>query len=132
MAAKKTQTSDQGPDNSHVNRVAPYPFKIEVLASETALPIVANIMKITDQGFLMRLTAPHHFIVGQAHLVRFSLPVDRGFVNTSVRVVKTYDSVQAINAKEFAKVFTIEMHFTALSKENREQILKFIKAIGQK
>jgi len=132
MAAKKNQTSDQAPDNSHVKKVAPYPFKIEVLASETASPIVANMMKITDQGFLMRLMDAHHFVVGQMHQVRFALPVDCGFVNTPVRVVKTYDAVQPLSAKEFAKIFTIEMHFTALSKENRDQILKFIRAIGQK
>jgi hypothetical protein len=132
MTDKKTPNQTDPSAPAQVVKVKPYPFDIEVIKGEGIPPVKGKVLKLTDVGFLMRTVVEHHFKVHDNHQVRFELPVVHHSFNEKVKVIKTYDSAEAKGPKEIVKLFTIEMHFLELSKRKREEILKFIKAIGQK
>lgn len=134
MAVKKSPPHESG---APVKKVQPYPFEIEIAKGEGVPPIKGVVLKLTEVGFLMRVSGEHHFKVGENHKVKFEIPVLHLGFEEPVKVVKTYAAVDEIRhgphgSKELHKSFTVEMHFRSLDEKKRKDILKFVAQIGQK
>ena len=67
--------------------------------------------------------------VGGHYQAVFELPTLREFINTPVRVLKTYD--KAVDSKVTKVERMAEFHFDKLIDDHRARITHFITAIGQ-
>ena len=109
-------------------KVKPYPFAatLEVNGAKK----VVEVMFLSPNGFIARLKNPAIVQVGEYYQTVFELPVSHSFVNTQVRVMKTYD--RSTDAKTLVIDRMAEVHFETLSEDHRKNILSFLSAIGQK
>lgn len=108
-------------------KVRPYPFEgtLEVNAAKRGIEVV----HLTTGGFIAKMKAGMVF-VGEHYQVVIELPVSHNFVNTPVRVMKTYD--KSVDAKKHIVDRMAEFHFENLTDDHRKYILTFLTAIGQK
>ncbi len=118
--------------SNQVKKVAPYPIHIEIVQAEGVPPLNGHILKLTDIGFLMRVNTVHFYKVGENYHINFELPVVNFPVKTVVKVIKTYDAMEAVNKRQTTKAYTIEMHFKALPTQDRLNINNFLVKSGQK
>lgn len=107
-------------------KVRPYPIEAVLDMNGQKKPV--EVIYVTAMGCIVRLKA-QMVTVGEYYQVVFELPVLKEFINTQVRVLKTYD--KAIDPKEKKVERLSELHFQALSKEHKSRIVAFIQAIGQ-
>lgn len=115
-----------------VKKVSPYPIPVQLNLVEGQPPFKAHIVKLTDFGFLMQCDQSHYYRVAETYIVQFVIPVfDRG-VKTKVKVIKTYDGIEAKMGKDIVKAMTVEMHFSDLSTSQKDSIRQFLTKIGQK
>lgn len=119
-------------NNVNVKKIHPYPFEVEILASEGKPPVKGLIHKVTYVGFLMRVQGTHHFLVGQNHQSHFTIPGSKYLIDEAVKVVKTYDALEIGTQPGLHKIYTIEMHFRDLQQSHKEWLSQFFQAIGQK
>jgi hypothetical protein len=107
-------------------KVKPYPFDatLEVNAQKMSVEVIF----VNDKGVIVRLK--NQIVhVGTYYQIAFEIPVSREFVNTQVRVLKTYDKTLDIKEKTVERL--AELHFQELTKEHRARIRAFTAAIGQ-
>lgn len=115
-----------------VKKVSPYPIPLQLNLVEGQPPFKAQIVKLTDFGFLMQCDQTHYYRVAETYVVQFVIPVfDRG-VKTKAKVVKTYDGIESKVGKDIVKSMTVEMHFVDLATSQKESIRQFLAKIGQK
>ncbi len=106
-------------------KVSPYPFSASLTFSERK--IQGEILKLVAHGFLMDCKG-QVLKVGDIGQVQFEIPVNRDFVTTSVRVIKTYDHVQ-VDPNVPKRI--AELHFLKLSDTHFAHIDRFLKQIKQ-
>ncbi len=107
-------------------KVRPYPIA-GTLEKETVKSEV-EIIFVNVQGAIVRLKN-QILHVGMYYQIVFEIPVTHEFVNTQVRVLKTYDKTLDIKSKSVERM--AELHFQDLTKEHRTRIFAFTNAIGQ-
>lgn len=118
-------------ENQNIKRIQPYPIHAEVFKVEGQPGFKAEIAKLTDFGFLAKVDMSHYYKVGENYQVRFFLPLSSSPISSPVKVVKTYDALDASQKTEKIKLYTIEMHFTNLSEKDKIYIQQFLAKIGQ-
>lgn len=112
-------------ENVIKKKIKPYPFEC-VLTGKTQ-PTKAQIVKLTDIGFLA--TVGRDFFKAHDVLqVDFLLPVSKDAVCTQAKVVATYDKYKNADGTNSRLV---EMHFTHLPEDQSKSIYKFLVAIRQ-
>lgn len=126
MAAPKDNKPTGAKTQVVKKKVAPYPIEANLEAEGVKKPV--DVIYVAPKGCIVRLKGPMVF-VGEYYQVAFELPVLKEFINTQVRVLKTYD--KAIDPKEKKVDRIAELHFQGLSDEHRKRILSFNTAIGQ-
>ena len=109
-------------------KVRPYPFEAALEANTIKKPV--DVIFLDPKGLILSLRAGHFVSVGEYYTVIFELPVMKQFVNTQVRVFKTYD--KAVDLKKHGVERLAELHFEKLTDEHRIRIASFIRAIGQR
>ncbi len=107
-------------------KVRPYPIEANLDANGLKKPV--EVIYVTAMGCIVRLKAQMVF-VGEYYQITFELPVLKEFINTQVRVLKTYD--KALDPKQKIVERVAELHFQALSNDHKSRIVAFITAIGQ-
>ena len=103
-----------------------YPFKASLEVGALKRP--DEIVYVGVKGFIARM-GPQFVHVGDRYTVVFELPLLGKFVNTPVRVQKTYDKAQYSKATKVDRM--AEFHFEKLDDEHKSRIIQFITAIGQ-
>ena len=126
------ETTSPGAIPKGVKIVPAYPIHVEIVQAEGTPPLTGQILKLTEIGFLMRVNTSHFYKVGESYTIQFEIPVVGFPVATVVRVIKTYDAMEAVNKKQTTKTYTIEMHFKALPTQDRLNINNFLVKSGQK
>ena len=112
-------------ENIIKKKVKPYP--IECVLTGKAQPIKANIVKLSERGFLVNV-GREFFRTLEVLTVDFLLPVSKDAISSEVKVVKTYDQYKEPNG---ASSRLIEMHFTHLPDTQSKSIYNFLVAIRQ-
>lgn len=107
-------------------KVRPYPFEANLEMDGQKKPV--EVVYVSSLGCIVRLKT-QMVTVGQYYQIVFELPVLKEFINTQVRVLKTYD--KAIDPKEKKVERLSELHFQALSPEHKARIANFMASIGQ-
>jgi hypothetical protein len=108
-------------------RIKPYPFEGLLEHNGAKLPVA--VLHVATEGVIVKLST--QFVkVGEHCQLVFELPVLQKFVNSAVRVLKTYD--KAVNLKEHHVERLAEFHFEKLSEEYQGYIQSFLRAITQK
>ena len=118
-------------DNSSIKKIAPYPIPAQVTKAQGQPIFKADIVKLTDFGFLAKVDVTHFYKVGENYEIQFSIPVTLESISGPVKVMKTYDAIESIVGSEKLKMYTVEMHFTQISETQRRHILSFLIKIGQ-
>lgn len=136
MAAPKVkspqhETSGNENGSVQVKKVAPYPIGVRVFKAEGQAPLRGTILKLTDFGFLMKVDESQFYKVGENYTVSFDLPGVDVEIKASVKVIKTYDAMEA-SLKGSVKVRTIEMHFRELTPTDRSNLHSYLVKSGQK
>jgi hypothetical protein len=129
MAAPKLKANTAA--DANVRHVAPYPISIRVIKAEGQPPIEGAIVKLTEVGFLMKVKGPQLFHVGDQYRLGFDLPATHAAVQTTGKVIKTYDGYETAGGHQ-VKVLTVEIHFKSLSDSHRAEIEKYLVQSGQK
>ncbi len=115
-----------------VKHVAPYPIAIHLTKKDSALPpIAAQIVKLVDHGYLIKTSAGPMFKVSDEWGAQFEFPVVHSRIDAPCVVVKTYDSFDGQNSTQ-QKLYVVEMHFRALTSEQKKSIEDYLVASGQK
>jgi hypothetical protein len=115
-----------------VKRVAPYPIDINITKVEGQPPLHGHILKLTDVGFLMKVSTAHFYKVGENYPIYFELPVVGTGIHSTAKVIKTYDAIEATSKTQSTKMYTVEMHFKSLSYQDKTHINNFLVKSGQK
>ncbi len=110
----------------NVKKVRPYPFKCSL--EQGAVKKTVDIVYVGLTGFIAR-TGAQFVHVGDHYQAVFELPTLHEFINTPVRVLKTYD--KAVDSKVTKVARMAEFHFDKLIDDHRARITQFITAIGQ-
>ncbi len=129
MAAPKWKPGQS--DDQKVRQVAPYPIAVQLLHAEGQPPLLAAIVKLTEIGFLMKFEGSHLFKVGDAFHFDFELPAIHAKISNIGKVIKTYDGFENRGGGK-TKVVTVEMHFKALSADQRIHLENYLVQSGQK
>ncbi|MEZ0390855.1 MAG: hypothetical protein ACAH59_01475 [Pseudobdellovibrionaceae bacterium] len=119
-------------DSSQVRRVSPYPIDVSIFKVEGQPPARAQIVKMTEIGFLIKADETQFYKVGENYTAHFEIPVTGESVKVSVKVVKTYDAMEMANKSEKTKMRTIEMHFKTISDRDRGHINTYLVKSGQR
>lgn len=120
------------PDDIKVVRVGAYPISCSLLKGEGQPPILCQIVHIEEHGFIFKSHGVF-FKVGDEYIAHFELPALHFQVHEPVKVMKTYESIEAYmpnSPKE--KVMTVEVHFKVRTGEFKTHILLFLKKLGKK
>lgn len=107
-------------------KIKPYPIDSNLENNGLKKPV--DIIFVNPQGCIVILKKEMVF-VGEYYQLVFELPVLREFVNTQVRVLKTYDRSIDATGKKVERL--AELHFQTLSQEHKARIVSFAAAIGQ-
>lgn len=132
MDDKKVKTTKVESGAQIKVQVAPYPISIDLSEKEGAPVFKAQIVKLTDFGFLMKSDATYFYLVGRNYFCRFKLPVIDTVVSSEIKAIKTYDAIEHIIDGEKVKVYTTEMHFKSLDPKYVAAINSFLVQSGQK
>lgn len=109
-----------------VNKVAPYPIEGHLIKVEGQPAVIVSILKLTEVGFLCKVKG-HHFKVGENLSMKFVLPVLQKVFNESVKVVKTYESLDHyVRGGKTEKLLTLELHFLSLSGDKATVLKDFV------
>lgn len=128
MAAPKIK---QNSDGSVVRRVSPYPITVQIMKSEGQPVLTAQIVKLTEIGFLMKADTTYFYKVSENYQFHFQLPVIEKVIYTTGIVVKTYDAMES-SSKSPTKMQTIEVHFKDLSSKDRGNLNTYLVKSGQR
>jgi hypothetical protein len=109
-------------------KIKAYPFAAGL--DQNGVKKNVEILYLTQVGFLARLPAATMVSVGEYYQAGFEIPAGAGFVNTQVRVIKTYD--RSIDPKQHVIERVAELRFERLTDAHKKAILAFVAAIGQK
>lgn len=109
---------------SSISKIAPYPIAVEIFKEEGKPPLKANIVKMTEIGFLMKIETIHFYKVGEVFTLQFKLPVVNSIVRCEGKVMKTYDAVD--------KLYTVEIHFKNIMDREKTAIVSYLSKSGQK
>lgn len=115
-------------EQTKIKKVPAYPIALTLMKGEGQTPHKANIVKMTEVGFLMK-TDSVHFKVGDDYKLQFILPTMDKTVATTGKVVKTYDSMEVRPEKQ--KIHTVEIHFIELATKDLESIRSYLVQSGQ-
>jgi hypothetical protein len=107
-------------------KVQPYP--IAGTLELNAIKRNVEVVHLTAEGFIAQMVNGM-VSVGEYYQVVFELPVSHNFVNSSVRVIKTYD--RSVDPKKGTVDRMAEFHFKGLTDGHRQYILAFLSTIGQ-
>lgn len=118
-------------DSVAVKKIAPYPIPADIIKVEGQPPFKAQIVKLTDFGFLAKVEMTHFYQVGENYQMQFSMPLTHETIRSSVKVIKTYDAIESIVGTEKIKMYTVEMHFLNISDMHKRIIQQFLVKIGQ-
>jgi hypothetical protein len=102
-----------------------YPFEITLIGKDSPTPRKALVMKITDVGFIQQTDASYLYKVHDNFEAQFVLPGTQKTIGCTVKVVKTYDAMEARINIEKLKVYLVEMHFINISKDFKRLIIEF-------
>jgi hypothetical protein len=136
MAAPKSKTNK--PTNGRtevftsVQKIAPYPIEVNLWKVDGTPPWKGSIVKMTEVGFLMRVTTLKFYKVSEDLQLEFTLPVVGSHIRCHGKVVKTYDAVEAAGPKDLSKFYTVEVHFKAMIEKEKQAIIKYLVKSGQK
>lgn len=112
-------------------KVKPYPIAALLDLNGTLIP--AEILKLTNIGFIAKTSQTVHLKVAQNLKTTFKVPLELAEHTVQIKVVKTWDHIEeAISNKEFKKFYMMEMHFVQPSSVLLAQIFRFTTRIGQK
>lgn len=132
-SVKVEKAVDQHGKESRVQvvRVQAYPIDGALVKVEGQPAIPIQIVRLTEVGFLAKLFG--YMKVGDTYNVSFKIPVLETRIAESVRVIKTYESLDGYSALPGAKKgITVEFHFKNVSDASRSGVKEFISKIGQK
>lgn len=121
-------------DNSSqpkVKNVPPYPIAISVSKGEGQPVSRGHIVKLAEHGFMMKIDLGPVFKVGEEWILQFETPALHSHIKTIGKVMKTYDAYD-IRGTEKIKMYTIEMHFKSLTKDQKDAINNYLVHSGQK
>lgn len=134
-----------------VKKVTPYP--IQATFEIEGNKVQGRIKKLVEHGFLIEID-DNIILLNKKGQIVFEIPVMGVFVNTPVKVIKTYDRFDGIGKMDNAgeavvakdgpvanpdaktdgkKIYRIvEMHFLLLPEDKKEAITRFLKKIKQR
>jgi uncharacterized membrane protein YagU involved in acid resistance len=105
----------------NTTKIKPYPFPITLIVKNTPYPV--HVMKMTNLGFICQATHPMHLMVGHNLEANIQLPLGKKEHVVKLKVIKTLDYVD--------KTRLIELHFINPPSELIQEIMGFVKKIGQ-
>ena len=105
-----------------------YPFNIGLVGKDNPAPRKAQVMKMTNVGFIMQTDASFLYKVHDNYDLQFTLPGSSRLIAVSGKVVKTYDAMEARINIEKIKVYLVEMHFINLAKDFKRTVVEFCNA----
>jgi hypothetical protein len=108
-------------------KVKPYPFDATVEQAAMKKPV--EVIMVNAHGCIVRLKSGVMLSVGEHLNVIFELPVLHEFVNSPVRVMRTYD--RSVDPKKNLIERLAELQFERLTEDHRRRILSFTMTIGQ-
>ena len=114
-------------ENVQIKKVKPYPFAAQF--TKGAQIFTGQVIKLVMHGFMVEL-GPIVTKVGDLYQVSFILPSEDLPIITQVKVIKTYDKYQAVEAPTKA-VRLAEFHFVLPNEELKKKVKHFLKAIKQ-
>ncbi len=121
--------SGKAPGNTVVKKtIKAYPIPMSFFAAEGAPAVKMSILKITTLGVIAD-PGEQFLNVGDQHQVSFQLPTQNISFKLTVKVIKTHDRFD-INTDK--KIKFVELHFKELSRDQKNTIIQFTDAIGQK
>ncbi len=112
-----------------VSKIKAYPIPVKVWLSETMLPVLGDILRVTKVGFQMEVPDVL-FKIGDQYNVEFTLPYFNKTITEKIKIIKTMDRYK--DAKATMKGYLVEMHFLSINKEHERAISDFERAIRQK
>jgi hypothetical protein len=115
----------------NVKHVAPYPIPVRITKAEGQPPLLGVIVKMTEIGFLMKVDGAQAYKVGDTCHFSFDLPATHTAMDVDGKIIKTYDGFELVNHQK-VKIRTIEVHFKALSDNQRNNIDNYLVQSGQK
>ena len=113
----------------HVIKVKPYPIKAKLIKAEASF--AAEILKLTEHGYLMKSQSGHLYRVGQIYTVQFEVPGTHADVKCDAKVIKTYQDLGQYISKSAEKALMVEMHFIQLPPPASKAIKDFLRHIRQ-
>jgi hypothetical protein len=124
-------------------KIPPYPINSEVSKLSDSSVFVAQIVKLTEEGFLLKRIDKSSFKPNESLAVSFELPVLKSKIRTRATVIKLYQYVetvsqnhQLIGAKATAVQkpvagLMVECHFSDIDLNHKDAIHKFLVMIKQ-
>jgi len=129
MAAPKMKQAP--PADANIRQVAPYPISVQITKVEGTPPVMGAIVRLIEIGFLMKIDATQFYKVGETLHFRFELPATHVVIQGDGKIIKTYDAFETVGRSQ-VKMHTIEVHFKALSVDQRTHIENYLVQSGQK
>lgn len=130
MAAPKIKPKLGDDSQVQVKHVAAYPIPVQVSKGEGQPVSRGKIVKLAEHGFMMKIDVGPVFKVAEEWKVVFEPPT-QSLISVVAKVVKTYDAYE-MRGKAQEKIYTIEMHFKSLTKEQKDSIDNYLVNSGQK
>lgn len=124
-------------------KVPPYPINLEVQKLTDGSIFVAQIVKLTEEGFLLKRVDKSSFKPNESLSVNFELPVIKFRIATKATVIKLYQYVENVaqnsqlGGARVAAVqkpvagLMVECHFSDIDLYHKEAIHKFLVMIKQ-
>ncbi len=113
--------------NVVVKRIKPYPFGAQFV--KDAQTFTGNVIKLVLHGFMVELGTVV-VKVGDIYQVTFILPGEELPCVAQVKVIKTYDKYQVVEAPTKAMRLA-EFHFLQTNEDLKKKIKHFMKVIKQ-
>lgn len=126
-----SDTKAKNSSGAAVKKVAPYPIETQITRQAGQAPIKAQILKLTEIGFMAQIDASQYCKVGDTYEVSFVLPALGETIQGAAKVIKIYASV-AVKGSQAVKFKTVEMHFRNLAAPYRSHIDNYLVQSGQK
>jgi len=124
-------------------KVPPYPINLEVSKLSDNSVFIAQIVKLTEEGFLLKRVDKSSFKPNETLSVSFELPVVKSRIQTRATVIKLYqyvENVSQVNQLTTVRASTVqkpvaglmvECHFSDIDLNHKEAIHKFLVMIKQ-
>ncbi len=124
--------TDSGNSSNSVKKVSPYPIAVELWKVEGQPKWAGSIVKMTEIGFLMKVETLKFYKVGEDFHLEFKLPVVSAVIRCLGKVIKTYDALEAVSAKQTTKLYTVEIHFKNMIEQEKHSVMQYLVRSGQK